>query len=654
VLTVGDEITLPVNLRNYTARALSLPVIAKPADWFTLLTPARVAATVPANGTTPVIFGLRAEKTVEAGPLRITATNPRDGDAVEKTVRVHPDGEPRSTTASGLLRASSTTLNLDLPANTIPGSVHAELLLYPNLSAHLVHSMSAVLERPYGCGEQTISSTYPSLLFLEFLKTSGKSSPLQDKAQTYLQLGYDRLVDYFEPGGGLTYWGGNDRTPDAALTAYGIEFLTEASPYIAVDQTLIGNAVNSLVAHQQEDGSWKPHYGETTAGLNLYIASVLARAMAREDFAKVSSKVLRENAGKAVTRTVAWAATSAAAVHDPYANALRLRLAEDDAAKARLRAELAQTAVHDRQGAHWTSAGYSPFYGWGHAGELETSAQVLAALSQSNSEDRQLIDDALFYLLNNQDHYGIWMSGQATVRVLQALLPLASTEMKAAAGAGDYRLSVNGVPLSQEDANALRTDPQLADAPRSLDLTSLLKPGHNELIFTRADGSAVASAEASASYYAPWPSRDTTTTAATQTGTDFGLDFSYNCAADRAKVGQPIDCTVGLRRFGSSGYGMLLAEVGLPPGADVDRASLAKLLDDWTVSRYELQPDRIVFYVWSWKAEGTHFSFRFTPRYAIHAKAAPAALFDYYNPDLKSVLAPQTFSIPGPQATISK
>ena len=36
---------------------------------------------------------------------------------------------------------------------------------------------------------------------------------------------------------------------------------------------------------------------------------------------------------------------------------------------------------------------------------------------------------------------------------------------------------------------------------------------------------------------------------------------------------------------------MMLAEVGLPPGADVDRASLGKLLDNWTIERYELQPD---------------------------------------------------------------
>ena len=172
-----------------------------------------------------------------------------------------------------------------------------------------------------------------------------------------------------------------------------------------------------------------------------------------------------------------------------------------------------------------------------------------------------------------------------------------------------------------------------------------LKPGHNELVFNGTSAVALASAETSASYYVPWLQKTTTSEIKTQTGKDYGLDFGYSCAAGNAKMGQPIECTVDTRRFGSAGYGMLLAEVGLPPGADVDRASLAKLLNNWTISRYELQPDRIVFYLWSWRAEGSHFSFRFTPRYAIHAKAAPATLFDYYNPDLKVVLKPQVFQV---------
>jgi hypothetical protein len=177
----------------------------------------------------------------------------------------------------------------------------------------------------------------------------------------------------------------------------------------------------------------------------------------------------------------------------------------------------------------------------------------------------------------------------------------------------------------------------------------LLHPGHNELVFaaTGYGASALASAEVSAGFYVPWAA-EAPLQVATETGKDAGLDFGYRCGAQKPeplRVDQEIDCMVDVRRFGSQSYGMLLAEVGLPPGSDVDRVALGRLVDNWTISRYELQPDRIVFYLWSWRAEGTHFSFRFTPRYALRAKAAPSTLEDYYNPDLKVVLAPRLFDV---------
>ena len=239
-----------------------------------------------------------------------------EGDAVEKTVRVHPDGEPRSIAETALLTQGATTITLDLPADAIPESIHAELRLYPNLGAHVLHAMKAVLQRPYGCGEQTISSAYPSLLYLELLKASKSgNATIAVEAQTYLQLGYDRLADYFDASGGLTYWGGRDHDPDPALTAYAIEFLGEATPYISVDESRISGAINWLVAKEQTYGSWKPIHGATDAGINLYIAEVLAQALSSDVVEKGVSRDIRDRANRAVARASAWAATSAAAVH---------------------------------------------------------------------------------------------------------------------------------------------------------------------------------------------------------------------------------------------------------------------------------------------------------------------------------------------------
>ena len=325
VLTQGDEITLPVNLRNYTAQSLTLPVTVKPADWFQALTPIAQRITVPSGNPAKFNFGFRAAHAIDECPLQMTASNGRQGDAVEKKIRVHPDGKPGTVTASGLLRGESSALHLDLPSDLIPGSLHAQVLVYPNMGAQLVRSIEAALERPWGCGEQTISSTYPSLLFLELLTTSKASSPLEAKARTNLQLGYDRLENYIDASGGMTYWGGSDHDPDPALTAYGVQFLTEARPFVKVDPARIVHAVEWLLSLQQSDGRWKPHYGEPNAETILFIAWALEQTKLNEN--PDAPKGLWDKTQVAVHRALDWANHSAAAVHDPYANAIRLELA---------------------------------------------------------------------------------------------------------------------------------------------------------------------------------------------------------------------------------------------------------------------------------------------------------------------------------------
>jgi A-macroglobulin TED domain/Alpha-2-macroglobulin family/Carboxypeptidase regulatory-like domain len=354
VLTVGDEITLPVNLRNYTAHAITLPVTLKPADWFTLLTPGNMHAAVPADGSTAVLLGLHAGSSIDAGALRITAANAHDGDAVEKTIKVHPDGEPRTVTASALLHGDSVnTIHFDLPANAIAGSVHAELLLYPNLGANVVHAVKAVLERPYGCAEQTISSTYASLLYLELATVARTESPERDKAQAFLQLGYDRLLSYFNSGGGLTYWGGNDTTGDPALTAYEVEFLTEAEPFVTVDRSRIAAAIQWLISQQSADGSWRPRYGAVSARETLYIANALQTAIEAKDSLIIAPADLHARVKQAIAKANAYAATSVLELHDPYSNALRLSLAvrtSNSAAMTRAREELTSRVERGKNG----------------------------------------------------------------------------------------------------------------------------------------------------------------------------------------------------------------------------------------------------------------------------------------------------------------
>jgi hypothetical protein len=89
---------------------------------------------------------------------------------------------------------------------------------------------------------------------------------------------------------------------------------------------------------------------------------------------------------------------------------------------------------------------------------------------------------------------------------------------------------------------------------------------------------------------------------------------------------------------------MLLAEIGLPPGADVDRSSLETALKDWTIMQYDVLPDRVVLYLWP-RAGGVEFDIRFRPRLGLVAKTAPSMIYDYYNPESRVVVQPVTFRV---------
>jgi hypothetical protein len=90
---------------------------------------------------------------------------------------------------------------------------------------------------------------------------------------------------------------------------------------------------------------------------------------------------------------------------------------------------------------------------------------------------------------------------------------------------------------------------------------------------------------------------------------------------------------------------MLLAEIGTPPGADVSRESLQAAMDaDWSITRYDVLPDRVRLYLWS-RPGGTKLTFKFRPRYGIDALTPASVVYDYYNPEAQALVAPLRFAV---------
>ena len=76
----------------------------------------------------------------------------------------------------------------------------------PGVFSQVVEGLDAILQMPYGCFEQTSSTTYPNILALNYMKTSGNVTPaVEMKALEYINLGYQRLLTFEIDGGGLSY-----------------------------------------------------------------------------------------------------------------------------------------------------------------------------------------------------------------------------------------------------------------------------------------------------------------------------------------------------------------------------------------------------------------------------------------------------------------
>jgi hypothetical protein len=172
-------------------------------------------------------------------------------------------------------------------------------------------------------------------------------------------------------------------------------------------------------------------------------------------------------------------------------------------------------------------------------------------------------------------------------------------------------------------------------APLVVDVSRLLHAGENQISFGGFE-SRSAQVQLSAAWYEPWgPKRP-----------DKDLDMEVRYSKLESAINDPVECNVVISRPAFRGYGMMIANVGLPPGAEVDRGSLEELVRDRKsgVDSYEVAPDHVTFYVWP-RANDVKFRFVFRPRFAMKARAAESMLYDFYNPDSRVVLAPAVFVV---------
>ena len=650
-LTVGDQISVPVGVFNYLAEPQTVRLELEQADWFELLDEPQKTIEIAANDITVVYFRVQALR-FGSQPFKVTAWGSQMSDAIQKDVRVYPDGKLISFTQSDRLEPGTPVRQVvSLPQDVIPGTQSLLVKIYPGVLSQVVEGLDSILRMPNGCFEQTSSSTYPNVLVLDYLKSTSQVSPeTQLKAEEYINLGYQRLTTFeVSSSGGFSLFG--DAPADRMLTAYGLQEFSDMSRVHEIDPALLQRAADWLFSQQAADGSWENDRGlvheSTWASLGndrLPVSAYIVWSLVDAGFGADSRTALG----------LAYLQEFQAQAEDPYvlamvANAL---VAADLQAGQDLKPltvsvldRLAAQARLDGSSASWQSSVATFMGSEGQTASVETTALAALALLRSDQHP-DLANSALTFLVRQKDSFGTWYSTQSTVLALKSLLESVrsgSEEMDAV-----VTVSLNGGQTRTLTVNAANFD--VVQLVRFDDLN----PRGENVVEIQVEGKGSLMYQVSGSYYLPWavlpqygdllPPSDLVT-----------IDVAYD--RTELSVNDSVEVSVNIRLNQPGGQAeSALIDLGIPPGFSVlseDLAALVARFNDVppdyafpTIERFELTGRQVLVYV-SNLSEGSplSFSYRLQAKYPLVAQTPASSAYDYYNPDVSGEMAPQTLVV---------
>ncbi len=415
-LTRHDRIEVPVAVHNWLDEPQTVQVELASAPWFRLEGSSTRTIELGPREVTSVRFAIEA---LEPGVhvLSVSARGARVADALERQVRVEPDGRRVETVANGTLRGAAGH-DLSFPADAVPGGNDLYLKVYAGGFDQVVEGLDGILRMPYGCFEQTTSVTYPNVLVLDYLRRTGRIAPeIELNAAALVNQGYQRLLTFECEEHGFEWFG---RSPaNVVLTAYGLMEFVDMARVHDVDPDLIERTRAWLLGQQTGSGEWVRDGRHVAAGAvharpgeDLRTTAYVAWALARSG---------------ATGRGVSWAldrvAAEAVGEADPYtlalcANALAAAGRSDQAEHLVARLEASKI---EEGGVHWTSETAGVTCSLGRSLDIECTALAIQAYL-ATGWGTATAHRALEWLAGTRDAWGTFHSTQATIQSLRALL----------------------------------------------------------------------------------------------------------------------------------------------------------------------------------------------------------------------------------------
>jgi hypothetical protein len=632
-LTQGDQVSIPVAIYNYTETKGEVKLALDSNDWYSLVEDvAEKSVSVDAGHVGGSQFTVEAKR-IGRFKLKLSANMKGDAkraDIVIREIEVVPNGREQNLVFNGQLE-SAVSHTVAFPGSSIPGASKIFVRLYPGPLSQIMEGMDAILRMPGGCFEQTSSSTYPNVLALAYMKRTKKLTPeVHAKAEAYIANGYQRLLTFEVPGGGFSWFG--QAPANKILTAYGLMEFYDMSKVHEVDPRLIERTQQWLASQQLADGSWKPDNNFINEGATNRYNSDAVRITAYIAWALETTGYQ----GEAVDRASKFVQSHASGKADAYTLAVLANFAVDygkDREFTRQAMESLLNARTEKDEKVWWSAEETSVYSTGTSASVETtglSAQALLKWGQAAGTTRK----ALSYLTAKKDASGTWGSTQATIMALRALL-LAS-EKGSVDVLGNVEILLDGKPATQLKLTAENSELFHQFVYKDIEQASATQ------VEVRFEGKGNLGYQVVGQYFVPWE------------GKEADEPLSIAVQYDRTHLAQDdiATTTATVRNNLNKSANMVMVDLGIPPGFDLLSEDLQDFLEksagqkSGRLQKFSLTATQAILYFDSFASgETVTLRFRLRAKYPMRVKTFSSRVYEYYDPEVKSVARPVELEI---------
>lgn len=228
VLSPKDQVLVPVTLSNTTGSAMNVTATIQTNGPLAVSGAMSNRVSIPANREARVVFNVAAQNTIGAGKITVQVNNGKETFTNETDIAVRPPASLQKITGSGQVNAGQAA-NILARANLIPSSIKGKLVFSKSPLVPFTKTLDFLLQYPYGCAEQTISTAFPQLYFTDLVKIMSGYNADATQPRYNVQEAINKIQGQQLSNGALSYWPGAGMGQESWWSSvYGAHFLLEA------------------------------------------------------------------------------------------------------------------------------------------------------------------------------------------------------------------------------------------------------------------------------------------------------------------------------------------------------------------------------------------------------------------------------------------